>query len=292
MIGRAMAAVFVAALLMVGAPADAGGGRGAMRKQVESSLQVSGTITIGTDGSVLAHEIDPKAPLGESLTRFVDASVAKWRFVPVLVDGKAVNAKVPMHLRLVATPADNGMLNVRIASTYFGSSDQAPATDSPRSLKLDPPMYPMGAQMAGGKGTVYLIVQIGRDGKVINVDAEQVNLRVVGTERQMADLRKAFTDASVRAARRWTFAIPTTGEEATKDSWLARVPVDYTLSRPGKDEGRGKTTWDSYIPGPRNYDMPWAGETLRTAGNPDAMPDGGVYPLEQGATLLTPPPAT
>jgi hypothetical protein len=31
---------------------------------------------------------------------------------------------------------------------------------------------------------------------------------------------------------------------------------------------------------------------LLMVGAPDAMPDGGVYPLEQGATLLTPPPAT
>ena len=38
--------------------------------------------------------------------------------------------------------------------------------------------------------------------------------------------------------------------------------------------------------------LAFPGITLRTAGSPDAMPDGGVYPLEQGATLLTPPPAT
>lgn len=283
---RAMTGMALAALLAVCMPADAGGGRAAVRKQVESSLLVSGTITIGKDGAVLAQEIDPKVPLGEPLTRFVNDSVAKWRFEPVLVEGKPVNAKMAMHLRLVAKPAEDGKVSVKIASTHFGGNDAVVATDNPKSVKLTPPQYPLDALYMGGKGTVYLIVQVGRDGKTANVDAEQVNLRVVGTESEMNMLRKSLTNAAVRAAKRWTFAIPTTGEQAGQDSWLVRVPVDFTLN----NEKRAKPgEWDTYIPGPRNMGMPWAMEKLRMAGSPDALPEGGIYPLRQGAKLLTDP---
>lgn len=283
---RTMAAVMMAAWLVF-APAEAGNAH-ATRKQAESSLRVSGSIVIRTDGTVQSHEIDPGAPLTPVLADFIGNAIGTWRFEPVLVDGKPVNAKVPMSLRLVASQASDGNFNVHIASTYFGSKDDVPATDQPRSIKLTPPRFPKGALYMGGKGTVYLIVQVGRDGKVANVDAEQVNLRVAGTDNQMAMLRKEFTNAAVRAARGWTFDIPTTGEEANADSWLVRVPVDYMLAGPGEKKPKAGG-WDTYIPGPRNLGMPWAAEKLRTAGSPDALPDDGVYPLRQGAKLLTSP---
>lgn len=281
------AAGVAVALLAGGMPADAGNGRGvaAVKKQAESSLQVSGTITIAPDGSVRSHTLDPKAPLGEQLAAFVDRSVQAWRFQPVIVDGKAVTAQVPMHLRLVATHASEGKVNVEIASTYFGTREDVSTTDYPRGIRRTPPRYPDDALYMGGKGVVYLILEVGRDGKVANVDAEQVNLRVAGTEGQMASLRKQFTDAAVRAARGWTFTIPTTGPEANDATWLVRVPVDYRL----EDERQRGNGWDTYIPGPRNFGMPWATEKLRMAGSPDALPDDGVFPLQQGATLLNPP---
>lgn len=281
---RRIAVAALAAMLAFGS-AQAGNAR-ETRKQAESSLRVTGSIVIATDGTVRSHEVDKQAPLSPELAAFIDHAIAQWRFVPVRVDGKPVNAKVPMSLRLVARKTDDGNFNVAIASTYFGSKDDLPATDQPGSAQLKPPMYPKAALMMGGKGTVYLIVQIGRDGKVMNVAAEQVNLRVAGTDNQMALLRKQFTDSAVSAARRWTFTIPTTGDEADKDSWRVRVPVTYLLTQ---EKEPSETAWDTYIPGPRNISIPWAQDELRTAGAPDALPDSGVYPLQQGAQLLTPP---
>jgi len=286
---RIVGSMAVAAALLLGMSQDAlGGNTAAARKQVESSLQVSGTITIAPDGSVQSHTLDPAAPLGEHLTRFVDGTVAKWRFEPVLVNGKTVTAKVPMHLRLIAKSAGDGKSSVSIASTYFGSSGALAETDEPRSKKLQPPRFPTDALYMGGKGTVYLIVQVARDGTVANVDAEQVNLRVLGNTREMDRLRKSLTDAAVRAAKGWTFTVPTTGEGARENAWLVRVPVDFMISDDGHKPGR-RTGWDTYIPGPRNTSMPWAEDKLRTASSPDALPDNGIYPLRQGATLLTAP---
>ena len=285
MASRKMAGLLASALalLLVAGMAAAGNAREA-RQQAESSLRVSGSLVVGPDGEVASHELDPKAPLTPALKAFVDDSIRGWRFQPVLVDGKAVRAKVPMSLRLVARRADDGNFSVTIASTYFGSTEDVPPTDRLRSIRLTPPRFPSGALAMGGKGVVYLVVQVGRDGKVVNVDAEQVNLRVAGTDGQMAALRKQFTDAAVRVARGWTFTIPTTGPEANDATWLVRVPVDYRLD----GERQRENGWDTYIPGPRNFEMPWAAEKLRMAGSPDALPDAGVYPLQQGATLLNP----
>lgn len=282
------AAALAACLLMGVSPPAMGGNTLAARKQVESSLQVSGTITISPDGSVQAHTLDPAAPLGEHLTRFLDQRIRAWRFEPVQVDGKTVTARVPMHLRLVAKPADDGKLSVAIAGTYFASNDAGPATDHARSSMMPPPRYPRDAMYMHGQGTVYLIVQVGRDGKVANVDAEQVNLRVLGNAREMALMRKMLATAAVRAARDWTFQPPTTGESANDDAWLVRVPVDFMLAEEGATEPQKRTGWDAYVPGPRNMQMPWAQEKLRTAASPDAVPYDGIYPLQQGAKLLPP----
>jgi len=285
MASRKMAGLLASALalLLAAGMAVAGNAREA-RQQAESSLRVSGSLVVGPDGKVASHELDPEAPLTPALKAFVDDSIRGWRFQPVLVDGKAVRAKVPMSLRLVARRADDGKFSVAIASTYFGSTEDVPPTDRLRSMRLTPPRFPSGALAMGGKGVVYLVVQVGRDGKVVNVDAEQVNLRVAGTDGQMAEVRKQFSDAAVRVARGWTFTIPTTGPAANDATWLVRVPVDYRLD----GERQRENGWDTYIPGPRNFEMPWAAEKLRMAGSPDALPDAGVYPLQQGATLLNP----
>lgn len=286
---HAWGAAIVAACLMIGTTGHAeGGNTAAARRLVVSSLQVSGNITIAPDGSVQAHTLDPGTPLGEPLTRYLDETIAKWRFEPVVVDGKTVTAKVPMHLRLLAKPRGDGNTSISIASTYFGSSANSVATDQPRSAMLKPPMYPADAQSMGGQGTVYLIVQVGPDGSVINVAAEQVNLRVLGTARQLDMLRKSFTLAAERAGRQWTFLTPTTGDSVREKAWLVRVPVDFRLTEMGRKPAEG-TGWDTYIPGPINASMPWAQEGLRTAAKPDALPDNGVYPLKQGATLLSAP---
>ncbi|MEO6383641.1 MAG: energy transducer TonB [Thermomonas sp.] len=287
---RKIGLALVLVALCMGVTAQAGNALAA-RKQVESSLLVQGTITIAPDGSVIAHTLDSTEALGDVLSKFVGGSLEKWHFKPVSVDGKVVTAKVPMSLRLVAKPTDDGNMNVTIASTYFGRREGLPATaDVQRRARNAPPQYPKDAQRMGGMGTVYLIVQVGRNGSVLNVAAEQVNLKVLGTASEMSALRKQFTDATVRAARRWTFVPPTTSNAANEASWLVRVPVEFVLwGEQGKRAKAGQ--WDSYVPGPRNKDMPWAHEQLETAGSPDALSDGGVYSLEQGATLLNPPAA-
>ena len=277
-------------LAVSGTSAEAGNARAA-RKLIESSLMVTGSIVIAPDGAVQSYTLDSTEALGAPLENFLKNNITHWKFKPVQVDGKVVTAKAPMSLQLLANREEAGSMSVRIANTWFGANvsgtgAEEPATDSPRSLSMKPPQYPMAVARLGGQGIAFLVVNIGRDGKVLAVEAERVNLRSLGTDTQMNMLRKAFADASIRVAKQWTFQPPTTGPEAAKDSWRVRVPVDFKMAGAAQPKPGG---WQSYIPDPTVRDIPWARDELRAAGSPDALPGNGVYSLRQGLQLLNPP---
>lgn len=259
------------------------------RTQVESSLRVNGFLTIDTAGLVVGHEIDPDAKLSPALLAFIEQNVDRWRFEPIEVDGRIVNARVPMSLRLVLKPTADGNYSARIAGTWFGSNDSKEQSvgSEPHAVSLSPPRYPLEAQRMGGKGIVYLYVKFSRDGKVTQVYARQVNLRVLGTAAQMDRMRALFAEAAVRAAHGWKFAPPTSGEDAGKDEWAIVVPVDFRLS----GDARPKPgDWETYVPGPIKRPPGEPGDGL-AEGSPDALPDSGVFSAKQGAKLLTPPSA-
>ena len=130
-----------------------------VRNQVESSLRISGTIVIDTDGKVLEHHINPSSSLTPALTTFLDRTISNWRFEPVKVGGVVVRAKVSMNLRLVAKQRGDGNFDIKIDSTYFGPSEAGTNTSSlSESLRpkgrLAPPVYPKAAMQLGGKGPV------------------------------------------------------------------------------------------------------------------------------------------
>ena len=274
------------ALLGAGNPVDAGNAR-SNRKLVESSMLVKGSIVITPDGAVQSYTLDNKEGLGEPLEKFLGNNITHWRFKPVEVDGKVVTAKAPMSLRLIANQEEGGNMSVRIAGTWFGGQSGKPTSDDLRSSKLTPPKYPKEAVFNNGQGIVYLVLQVGRDGHVMNVDAERVNLLVVGTDKQMAVVREQLAKASISAARHWTFQPPTSGPEINGDYWYARVPVSFELNRRPTPNGN-LGVWQSYIPDPSPKFIPWLNKDQRAALASDALPGDGIYPLQQDLQLLSP----
>jgi hypothetical protein len=255
-----------------------------IRRQVESSRLVSGTITISKEGAVLEYQLDATPPVEPAVRALIDKAVAKWKFSPVLVDGQAVLAKVPMNLRLVASPIGNGeQVSVRIASTHFGGTSKEPV-EGMTIAHRPAASYPRAALRAHVGGTVYVVLRIGRDGRVLDVATEQVNLRAAGPEKSMRLLRADLATATEHSVRQWRFSPPTQGPEANQDEWIGRVTFSYHVN-PGSE---GPPVWDTYVPGPRNTAIPWAEDKLRTAGSPDAMPDGGFQTLGSGPRLLDP----
>ncbi|TWT22587.1 hypothetical protein FQY83_06120 [Luteimonas marina] len=260
-------------------------------EQAELSMLVTGMVLVEPDGSVSGWEIDQREKLPDFVVNLIENSAPVWRFEPVLVDGQPRKAKALMSLRVVANRLDEGNYRIAIQSGYFGKdaiSDprerwRQTASDEIRSLKLAPPKYPMDALVEGVRGTVYLVVRVNRQGAVADVAVEQVDLRVIGTERQMNAMRNTLAKPALVAARRWTFEVPTTGESADNEYWSVRVPVDYQFA--GEKQKYGE--WQAYIPGPRQ-EVPWVGEDPDSGESPDAMVAGGVYEVGKGLKLLTP----
>ena len=188
-----------------------------------------------------------------------------------------------MSLRLVATQNGQGGMAVSIRSAHFGEVGEDAEGTSVRSANLRPPAYPSAALFRGGTGTVYLLVKVGRDGRVEDVAAEQVNLTVVGPAREMERIRGALARASLEAARRWRFTPPTAGEAAARSHWVVRVPVEFYIDRQ-RTVPYGE--WAAYHPGP--YTPPAWAQPTPAGFSPDALLAGAVTPEVSRFRLLTP----
>ncbi|WP_457395758.1 hypothetical protein, partial [Roseateles sp. P5_E1] len=169
-------------------PDAASQSRREVRQQAEASMVLTGQIDIGTDGQVEAFQIDKRGQVNDAIARFVEGAVQAWRFQPVLVDGQAVKARSPVSLRLGGRINPDGGQQVTLLAASFQQYDPT-ATDDVTRLKMPPPAYPEDVYRAGGRGDVLLLVQVGRDGKVMDVATEQVNLRVIANEAAMRQMR-------------------------------------------------------------------------------------------------------
>ncbi len=252
-------------------------------KQVESSMLVKGTIDIDTDGSVNSLAIDQADKFPGGLVDFVQKQVKHWKFEPVVIEGKARLARAPVSLRVVARKLDDDNYSIAIRNANF-DSEIPKEGESLSSKRLQPPRYPLSVARSGASGTAYVVVKVDASGRVTDAVVEQVNLRTIGTTKEMESWRGALADAAVKAARSWTFIPPVVGEAADDGFWSARVPVDFEMDVSRKFV-YGK--WELYIPGPRQS-IPWSKED-RPGFSPDSLAEGGVYMIGQdkGPKLLT-----
>ncbi|MGH8032335.1 MAG: energy transducer TonB [Luteimonas sp.] len=246
-------------------------------------MLVTGSVEIEPDGRTSRVSIDKPEALGVGVVNMIEKQSRDWKFEPIVVDGRARPARAAMTLRMVAKKLDADRYSVEIRSASFGSDESQPG-HSVEVLTLPPPRYPREAVESRVTGTVYLLVRIGRDGKVLDAIAEQTNLRIVSYDNDMIRFRRVLEKSSLSAARNWTFKPPTQGESAEQPSWFVRVPVDFTLSG-GRVASYGE--WDAYIPGPHSP-APWVSAKDLMAGGADAIANGGLYQLGSGLRLLTP----
>jgi hypothetical protein len=277
---------FLFVLLSLAVPLHAtAGSREEIRKSIEASMSLTGSITVGPDGNVREYTIDKQDKVAPAILDMLGRDIGAWKFEPQQED-KPVAIKNRMYLRLVANRNEAGDYLVRISSTYFApyqdEDPQEPEMKQAASNRknMTPPHYPPSAAMAGAQGTAFLLLRIDAQGRVEDAVAEMVNLRVIGTPQQMEGLRKLFADASLAAAKKWTLPPPPEGKAYD----TVRVPVDYCLDRCG-----AYGQWESYVPGPVQK-APWPTGEEGLGFSPDALPGGGVYPVGEsgGLKLLTP----
>lgn len=258
----------------------------ATRQSVESSAVVNGTLVLAKDGTVQTAVIDDPAKYGQPIANLVHNAALQWRFQPVLRNGEPVIAKSSMHARVVLKQMPDGNYSARIKGVTFGDDDPN-STDELQTTKGNlkiPPHYPEAAVRARVQGTVYLSVQVDRTGHVVQAVAKQVNLDNIGPDAVLRQYREILAKASLDAARKWTFAIPTTGRLAKRDNWTAHIPVTFRLKE--AKAGDVNLVWQTYVPGPYTP-APWVDKPDVNA--VDALAGDGVRTEGAGPTLLSPP---
>ena len=245
-------------------------------------MLVSGSIDIEEDGSVSGFVIEQRDELPPALANLIDKTLPAWRFEPILLDGRSVKANARMTLRLVAEERGDGDFVAKIGSASFGADDDEESTRLRRE-HLEKPRYPLQAISKGVEGTVYVLLQVGRSGKVQNAFVEQVNLRGRGKPSEMEKYRRMLAQSALRAAAKWTFLTPTSGDEVDEEFWSVRVPIDYQFTDTPTSDRAG---WDVYVPGPRAR-APWLQEDMPDTGV-DAIAGDAFQQLGKGPRLLTP----
>lgn len=276
--------VGMTALAMTGLALAAG--PGAVRKRVEASMLLTGSITVAPDGSVQGYEIDKSDKVPAEIANLVQQAAANWRFEPVIHDGHPVSARAHMSLRIVARREDpnSTSFTARIAGANFGDygTDGEGITYADRHA----PSYPASAVAARVEGTVYMLLRVDHDGKVVDAIPEQVNMGVVGSDPDLRIWRKALANPCVDTVKTWTFHPPTKGPHASDPYYVVRVPIVFRLNRNGGPSDR-YGQWQAYVPGPKEH-APWAAEMHKDDANTDALPDGELFLVNGGLKLTTP----
>jgi len=260
-------------------------GPNAVRKRVEASLLVSGSIVVATDGSVSDCAIDQPDKLPPGVIDLVKKTSVSWKFEPVLIDGRPSIAKATMNLRVVAKKQDGEAYAISIRSAHFGEDDRPKALSNKKRFVF--PKYPIDAIRNRVAGTVYLALLINAQGQVADVEAEQVNLNVVLSDAGMDHWRRILADAAREAAKQWTFNTPTSGPYAHADHWVVRAPVNFSLDDVAHPASNGYGKWDVYIPGPMQS-VPWLDQKRNAPLGVDALPAGELAQVGDELHLISP----
>jgi hypothetical protein len=262
------------------------------RRQIESSMLVSGMLSVDAGGAVTAHTLDRRDELPPPVAQFLDQALPQFRFKPAEHDGRAQPVQAQMSLQVVVNQIDPQHVALRLRSARFtevgpstAEAVSPPKTDLASIAHRASIHYPDDAMRAAVSGTVYVAVRFDRGGQVIDAEAQQVNLKITDSESKMRHWRDVLGRSTVAAVRRFTFQPPTTGPHAGDASFTGILPVAFFLdgARPPR-----YGEWDSYVLGPKQ-DIAWLhGDDDRDADNSEAVPDGQFAMTGDSLQLLTP----
>lgn len=261
--GKAIVAVLL--WIAIAVPA-ASAGRVVPAAQGESviTMRLDGELSVDAGGAV--HDYTIRTEVTPGVQQFLDRVIPRWKFEPVLMDGKPVIARSPMRIVLAAEPAD-GNYTIRLDNVLFiPNSAEEHETDKKlrdardgygvESMRMRPPRYPPELLYAGVGGIVLLNVRVAPDGRVEEAFAVQSSLLdVKGRAWHLEPARVLLERNAVAAARQWRFRIDAPDPQAlTPAQRTVRVPVEYAIDRPGNRELTG--SWRHEYRGP-NITAPW-----------------------------------
>lgn len=229
--------VFVIAALaaFAGAPAIA-----APAKSASYEMVADGEVRIDPEGRVSDYSVSSE--LAPEIAALVDRSVRRWRFEPILQDGRPVIAKTALRIRLLARRSkdDSDDFTVSIASVEFG----APR----RSSAGEPPRYPRLAANARLGAKVLLLLRIDETGKVVEAHPYQTSLGArTRSENDAESWRELFERASITAAKTWKYDL-TESVAGRRIGTYALLPIVFRISSAAGGAKEGD--WVGYVPGP------------------------------------------
>jgi TonB family protein len=223
----------LAMLLLGGAAVAATPSRGpdVAEPQPTYRIKVEGDLYIGTEGMVTDFRLR-STDLAPDIAAMVGKGVRSWRFEPILVDGRPVNAKTSLELELSLLPVAGGY-QLKVVGLGFGNPVR-------QSHSLQPPEYPSQARRVGLEADVGLVLTVDGDGRVAAVDVESTSLSGKGPQRVMVQWADLFERSAKVAARRWRFEMTeTVGGMAV--STRVRVPVQFRITG-------GQSNWTAFVP--------------------------------------------
>lgn len=169
-------------------------------------LDVSGEIAIDQQGAVYQHHLS--TILAPEVKKLVDAAISKWRFEPVVRNGKPVSAKSDMYLTLAATPVEDG---------YRLSIERVRFYTYRRATHMVAPDYPAKAQIAGIGADLLVASRVDREGNVLDVAFVQSELRTKRGRVSPAML-KSMEKTAQDALRKWKYE--SLDEDSASDTTL------------------------------------------------------------------------
>jgi hypothetical protein len=222
--------------------------------QVLASMIVKGSITVSPQGYVTGYRLNRPGRLPPYVVKLLNRAIPKWRFAPNVHHGQPIIVKTRMSIRMVAKPLPNHQYSIAIDQANFGVPGAKRNLQVRFKGKEKHPAYPVEPRMNHVGGTVYVLARINREGHVTKAAVKQVDLDVRTSPNVMTAWRRDFARTTLRAVRRWTFAIPSKGKQASKTDWTVIIPVQYSMAYYSHMDTYGK--WHPYIPGPTHY-IPW-----------------------------------
>lgn len=256
----------LACLLLTTVVATAGATQSQAEERKPLRLDVDGEIAIDQQGAVYQHNLS--TILAPEVKNLVDASIRKWRFEPVLRNGKPVAAKSDMYLTLAARPADSGY-RLSIERVRFHSNRQV-------THKIAP-AYPLDALRAGVGADLLVALRVDREGGVLDVAVVQGEL--VSKRRTNPAMLKSFEKAAKDAYRKWKYE-PGDGDAASETTLLT------IMSFSTGDSDRVLGGWkplDKTQPNP----IPWLPEAQQEF-DAEGLRQGQSIALDGGVKLQTP----
>jgi TonB family protein len=227
----------VASLVPTGTP------RAAEPLEHAAVVQLEGTVTVATDGTVA--DLVLATPIHDALRPAIETRLRQMRFLPVRVGGEPARARTGFLLDVAMFDRPEGGVRLAFDGISFRPPTGADVVLADGELPpmvasdMSPPRYPSELLRMRRSGAVSVAVRVGADGKV--EDAAIVRSAILGDGLRDAAARptlRLFETAVLAQARKWRFTVPpalATQPPASRTCVTSvTFEVDDVTIRPGK----------------------------------------------------------